>query len=103
MTCSFRRRISCERGPGTAVRSSIAFVAAITAQDNAAGGRSAYLYSDLSDVSRNSPWTRRELSAWCLLEGLRRKRFDRVRAGCVPEHEAFDVLEASRLDLILDV
>src|SRR4029453_13332418 len=84
MTRSLRSRVSAERGPGSAVRSSIALVAAITQDDNEGDGRSAYLYRGLS-------------------EGLRGERLDRVQAGGVPEHEALDVLQAGRLDLILDV
>src|SRR3954449_7667250 len=83
-TRSFRSRISFERGPGTAVRSSIAFVAAITLDDNAAGGRCAYLYREVS-------------------EGLGAERLHGVQPGGVPEHEAFDVLQPRRLDLVLDV
>src|SRR5437667_8846202 len=37
------------------------------------------------------------------LERLRGKRFDRVNAGGVPQHEASDVLEPRGLDLVLDV
>src|SRR5207248_6477435 len=36
-------------------------------------------------------------------ERLRRERFDRVNAGGVPEHEAFDMFEPRGLDLVLDV
>src|SRR6266540_4078354 len=45
MTRALRWRISCERGPGIAVLSSIALVAAITLDDNAANGCCAYLHS----------------------------------------------------------
>src|SRR3954454_16082778 len=83
-TRAFRSRISFERGPGTAVRNSIAFVAAITLDDNAAGGRCAYLYREVS-------------------ERLGAERLHRVQPGGVPEHEALDVLEPRRLDLVLDV
>jgi hypothetical protein len=37
------------------------------------------------------------------LKRFRRERFDGVKAGGVPEHEALDVLQARGLDLILDV
>src|SRR3954468_22056008 len=83
-TRSLRSRISFERGPGTAVRNSIVFVAAITLDDNAAGGRCAYLYREVS-------------------ERLGAERLHGVQPGGVPEHEALDVLEPRRLDLILDV
>src|SRR5215210_9535131 len=83
-TRALRSRISCERGPGTAVRSSMLFVVAISTEDNAAAGRSAYLYRGFS-------------------EGLRRERLDRVEARGIPEHEALHMLEPGGLDLVLDV
>src|SRR5580765_8165354 len=120
MTCALRCRISSERGPGIAVRSSIDFVAAIGAHDNAAAGPAAYLYRDLSRVDSglgrsairwgNLPvppdpfhWSASRTGRYAASEGSCRERLDRVEAGGVPEHEALDVLQAGGLDLILDV